>query len=53
MVVMVMVMMAMMMTMMEDDDGDDGDDDFKLAEDQTVREIRLQLRNNSSSSFSH
>ena len=37
-----------------DGDGEDGDDDFKLEEDQTAREIRLQLRNNScSSSLSH
>ena len=38
----------------DDGDGEDGDDDFKLEEDQTAREIRLQLRNNScSSSLSH
>ena len=38
----------------DDEDGEDGDDDFKLEEDQTAREIRLQLRNNScSSSLSH
>ena len=38
----------------DDGDGEDGDDDFKLEEDQTAREIRLLLRNNScSSSLSH
>ena len=29
-----------------DGDGEDGDDDFKLEEDQTAREIRLQLKDN-------